>query len=242
MRIGFSLYLFLLFSILAQNLSSISNQPPTKPVEFIVGKVLEKTQNNDQLKKENLTYKRIYTVESLNDKKEVVNKDKEEVVLIEKGGRERTLERNGKGNKGNSRVSAPKFDLIKALESLIKFHDFEINRIDMIDNRPYYLISFRPKADRSRTNDDVEEIIVRSEGWMYVDLEKFYISQITVWITRSYSRGWGIFNLTRANVDMAQEELDGIIVMKSIKLIDKYSFFGFDTFEKQTWTYQDYQF
>lgn len=237
----FSPHLFLLFTILVQHTPSASNQSPTKPVDFIVGRVLDKTQDNDKLKREKLTYKRVYLAENLNDKEETINVDRGEVVLIEKSGKERVLERTGRGAKGNSRVSAPKFDLIKALESLIKFHDFEIIRIDMIGNRPYYLINFKPKINKIKANDDIEEIIVRSEGWMYVDLEKFYIKQITVWITRSYSRSWGIFNLTRANIDMAQEELDGIIIMKSINLIDRYSFFGFDTFERQTWTYKDYQ-
>mgnify|MGYP001607666049 CR=1 FL=1 len=123
---------------------------------------------------------------------------------------------------------------------MLKLDEFNIARIETLDNRPHYLINFQPKPRQRTDGNDVEEIIVRSEGVMYVDIEKFYIKQISAWMTRSYSRGWGIFSLTRANVDMTQEEFGDIIVMKSIVITDRYSFFG-DTFEKQTYSYQDYQ-
>ncbi len=217
---------------------ALAQGQPKNPVEFIMKKVLVNTKEQDTIKSEKLVYKRAYILEDLNDNAEVTKREKEEVTLIQKDGVEKIISSSSR----NSKISSPRFDLIKALETLTKFDDFEMVRIDMLGARPYYLINFKPKiANRPKANDDVEEIIIRSEGWMYVDLEKFYIKQIAVGITKSYSRGWGIFNLDRANLEMSQTEFKGIIVMDYVTLIDRYSFFGFTTFEKQTWTYQDYQ-
>ena len=216
-----------------------SIQAPLDTGEFIVRTVITRTKENDEIKKEKLTYKRVYTVDNLNDNEQVTDRKKEEVVVVELGGNERMIEKNGKPvNKG--KASRPKIELIKVLEAVLKLDEFNIARIETLDNRPHYVINFQPKPGQRINGNDVEEIILRSEGVMYVDIEKFYIKRISAWMTRSYSRGWGIFSLTRANVDMAQEEFEGIVVMKSIVIIDKYSFFG-DTFEKQIFLYKDYQ-
>ena len=62
-------------------------------------------------------------------------------------------------------------------------------------------------------------------------------------MTRPYSRAGGLFSLSRANIEMTEEEFEGIIVMKSAIIIDRYWSIlrGGTVFEKQTYEYGDYQ-
>lgn len=224
-----------------------AGQTQTEPIlappntgEFIIQTVITKARENETVKRARLTYKRVWTVDNLNDNEQVTDREKKEVVLIEPGGMERLIEKNGKPVKGG-KSSSQRFDMIKILEAMVKLDDFSITKIEMVDNRPYYVINFKPRP-RQRTNDDVEDIIVRSEGVMYVDIEKFYIKRLSAWMTRPYSRAWGMFNLSRANIEMVEEEFEGIIVMKSLTLVDRYwAFWRGNVFERQIYSYQDYQ-
>jgi len=222
-----------------------SIQIPPSIGEFIIRIVITRAIENNNIKREKLTYKRVYTVENLNDNEQVADTERQETILIEKNGIERMIEsiRNGKLVK-NSRVSASRFELLKVLEAMIMLDDFAIIRIEFLDGRPCYVIFFKPRPGQ-KANGDVEEIIARSEGEIYIDIEKFYIRKLSARMIRPYARGgilgWSIFNLTRANIEMLQEEFEGIIVMGSVLIIDKYSLFGIETFEKQTYTYKDYQ-
>lgn len=219
---------------------------PANTGEFIIRTVINRAKENDVIKKEKLAYKLVYTVDNLNDSEQITDTEKQETILLEKGGKEQALEliRNGKPiNRGN-KISMPRFELLKILEAMIRLDDFIVERIEPTDDRLYYVITFKPKPQQ-KTSGDAEEVIVRSEGKMYVDIEKFYIKKLSAWLTKTYSRvgilGMNIFNLRRANLEIAQEELDGIIVMKSAIIIDKYSLFGAETFEKQSYFYKDYQ-
>jgi hypothetical protein len=219
---------------------------PANTGEFIIRTVINRAKENDVIKKEKLTYKLIYTVNNLNNNEQVTDTEKQETILVEKGGKEQALElmRNGRPiNKGN-KISMPRFELLKILEAMIRLDDFIVEKIEPTDDRLYYIVTFKPKP-KQKTTGDAEEVIVRSEGKMYVDIEKFYIKKLSAWLTKTYSRvgmlGMNIFNLRRANIEIEQEELDGIIVMKSAVIIDKYSLFGVETFEKQSYSYKDYQ-
>ncbi|OGN03314.1 MAG: hypothetical protein A2655_00600 [Candidatus Yanofskybacteria bacterium RIFCSPHIGHO2_01_FULL_43_42] len=224
-----------------------AGQTQTEPIqaspqtaEFITQTVITKARENETIKRAKLTYKRVYTVDNLNDNEQVTDRDKEEVVLIESGGREHLVEKNGKPVR-EGRSSSQRFDMIKVLEAMVKLDDFIIVKIEMVDNRPYYVINFKPRPGQ-RANGDIEDIIVRSEGVMYVDIEKFYIKRLSAWMTRPYSRGWGMFNLSRANIEMVLEEFGGIVVMKSLTIVDRYwALWRGDVFERQNYLYKDYQ-
>lgn len=210
--------------------------------EFIIKTVLEKTAENEPLKKATLTYQRIYDVYNLNEQEQVTNRAKEEVVLIEPGGRERLVEKDGKPVRDGS-ISGQKFNLLAVFKALTKLHNFSIVRIELVEGRPSYVISFKPKPNQ-KSSGDVENVIVRSEGVMYVDIEKFYIQRLSARMLRPYSpwRALGGFNLSRADIEMVQEEFDGIVVMKSVTITDRYwSVTRGTVFEKQTYTYQDYK-
>ncbi|MEK7138859.1 MAG: hypothetical protein AAB799_01630, partial [Patescibacteria group bacterium] len=201
MRLFLSFIVFCL--VLGLNMTpaygQISVRIDTHTGEFVVQTVIKRTVENDALKKENLTYKRIYTVDNLDDNEQITSREKEEIVSVERGGKERLIQKNGKPvNRG--RTSSPRFDLIKVLEAMVKLDSFNVVSIEMMGERPHYVVSFEPKPHQ-KTDGNVEEVIVRSRGIMYVDIEKFYVRKISAWMPRSYSRVWGIFSLTRANID-----------------------------------------
>ena len=229
--------------VLSSQTTSIQAPPDTG--KFIIQTVITKARENDKIKKEKLIYKRTYSVENLNDKEQVTDQEKKEVVIIELGGQERMIEKNGKSGKpeNQGKASKTKIDLINVLEAVLKVDEFNVAKIDIMGDRPYYVINFKPKPNQNDKGGDVEDIIVRSEGVMYVDIEKFYIKKISAWMTRPYSRAGGLFNLSRANIEMAEEEFEGIIVMRSVTIIDKYWSIlkGGTVFEKQTYEYKDYQ-
>ena len=210
--------------------------------EFIMKTVLEKTRENEPLKRAALTYKRIYDVYNLNEREQVTTRAKEEVILIEPGGRERLVEKNGQPVRGGT-ASGQKFNLLTVFEALMKLHSFSIIRIELVEDRPSYVISFWPKPNQ-RSSGDVENVIVRSEGVMYVDIEKFYIKHLSARMLRPYSpwRALGGFTLSRADIEMVQEEFGGIVVMRSVVITDRYwSLTRGTVFEKQIYTYKDYQ-
>lgn len=216
-------------------------EAPSNTGEFIIQTVITKARDNETAKRARLTYKKIYEVYNLDNNEQVIDRDKKEVVLIEPGGMERLVEKNDKPVKGG-RSSSQKFDMIRVLEAMVKLDDFNVSKIEMVDNRPHYVIDFKPRPGQ-RANGDVEEdVIVRSEGVIYIDIEKFYIKRLSAWMTRPYSRAWGMFNLSRANIEMVEEEFGGIVVMRSATIVDRYwSILKGTVFEKQTYTYQDYQ-
>lgn len=216
-------------------------QAPSNTADFIIQTVITKARENETVKRTKLSYKRVWTVDNLNDREQVIDRDKEEVVLIEPGGRERLVEKNGKPVRGG-RSSSQRFEMIKVLEAMVKLDDFSVTKIETVDNRPHYVINFKPRPGQ-KTDGDVEDILVRSEGVMYVDIERFYIKRLSAWMTKPYSRGWGMFTLSRASIEIVEEEFEGIVVMKSLTVVDRYwaLWRGGDVFEKQAYLYKDYQ-
>ena len=208
--------------------------------ESIIRNVLSRSRENEILKKEYLAYKRVFSIDNLDDNEQITDREREEVVSISFGGKEELLEVNGKPVR-KIRSTSPRFDLMNVLDALLKLDEFKIIRIDKIEDKHFYVISFKPKPG-ARPNGDVEDVIVRSEGEVYIDIEKFYIKKISAKLIKKYERAWGIFNLSQANLEMEIGEFEGIMVMKYIIVIDKYwLFFRGDTFEKQMYIYKDYQ-
>lgn len=208
--------------------------------ESIMRSVIAKTKENEVVKKDLLTYKRVYTLDNLNDSGQVTDRKKQEVTSIDFGGKEETVEVNGKPVK-RAKSTSPRFNLINVFDAILKLDDFNIIRIDKLGDRHFYVINFKPKPG-AKPNDDIENVIVRSEGELYIDIETFYIKRLSARLVRSYERAWGMFSLARANVEMEFQDFDNINVVKSVTLIDKYwVILKGDTFEKQVFVYQGYQ-
>jgi len=238
----------LFFCFICLNISIITGKTSQIPVapdlgESILKKIVSQTKNNEILKRKFLSYKRTYARYDLDENGQTMDRKRKEITSIALGGNEEIIEINDKPTK-KGKSGSPRFNLMSLLETMLKLDDFTIVKIDKIDDEYFYVISFKPKTT-IKPSGDIEDIVACVEGTIYVDFEKFYIKKLSAWMVKPYSRGgifgWNIFNLTKADIELTQEELNGIIVIKSIELIDKYSLFGRETSEKQTYLYEEYR-
>ncbi len=218
---------------------------PNSPVEFIIQKVIQNISENEMAKKA-LTYKRVHTIENLDNNEQTTDTEKHEITLIEVGGKETIIWLNGKSMK-RRQDTPPDFDMLKSLRAMYKLDQFQILSMEMCDDRPCYVISFEARPGVTGSNKE-EDVIVRSEGKMYVDIEKFYIKKLSARLIREYERCWGCFKLLRTDFTIEQEEFEEIIVMKSITIIDRFYALknrfthpGGMTFERKTYIYEDYR-
>lgn len=232
-----SLVVGIILVTISSEFASSQNDQITNPADFIIETTLKKAEENEALKRK-LVYKRSYRVNDLNNSGQPKNTKKDETVLVGPDGKEQLLEPDGQVAK-TGKPSAPKYDLLRIMSLMRKLDEFELERIEMINNRPYYVINFKPKP-KQKVYTDEEEIIIRSEGTIYIDIEKFYIWHMTAHMTSSYRR-FLVFNLNQAGLDIHQEEFEKTIVVKSLTIIARYSLFGVSTFEKRGFLFDDYQ-
>ena len=213
-------------------------QESQNPADFIMKTVTKRALDNDNLKKDHLEYKRVYKIEGLNSREEPTGLKKNEVILISNGV-EKLIEEDGRPVKGStSSGSAPSINFDNALAGFYVFTMAEAPIIAM-NNRAYHVIKFQPKTN-SKPNGDVEEILARLTGILYIDVEKLFIYKLNATLTRDYKRGWFIYNLRRADIELEQMEFHNIVVVNSFKVIDRYSVFGVEIFERQIIMYTDY--
>lgn len=215
-----------------------SSQGNQNPAEFIMKTVIQRALENDGLKKAHLEYKRTYKIEDLNSREEPTRLKKNEVTFISNG-LEKLIEKDGRPVRGGS-SSAPGINFDNALANFYEFSSHE-NPVIMMADRAYYVINFKPKRNRD-PNGDVEEILARLTGTIYIDVEKLFIYKLKAKLTESYKRGWFIYKLGRADIELEQKEFENIVVVNYFKVIDKYYVFGVETFERQMVTYTDYTY
>ena len=213
-----------------------SGQDNQNPAEFIMRTVIQRALENDDLKKKHLEYKRTYKIEDLNSREEPTRLKKNEVTFISNG-LEKLIEKDGQPVKNGS-GSAPGINFDNALAN---FYEFSLNEkpIIMMAGRAYHVINFKPKRNKN-PNGDIEEILSRLTGTIYIDIEKLFIYKLNAKLAESYKRGWFIYKLGRADIELEQKEFENIVVVNYFKVIDKYYVFGVETFERQMITYTDY--
>ena len=218
--------------------TKVFGQDNLNPAEFIMRAVVQKAVENEKLKKAKLEYKRVYKIENLNSQEESTGLSKNEVILISNGA-EKLIEQNGRPVRGGTGSgSAPSINFDNALA---EFYDYSLSEpsLVMMQGRAYHVINFKPKKQK-RTNSDIEEILARLSGTVYIDAEKLYIKRLNAKLTENYKRGWFIYKLGRADIELEQKEFENLFVVDTFKVVDKYYIFGVETFEKQVMTYIDY--
>lgn len=214
-------------------------QNDQNPADFIMRMVAKKTADNEKFKESYVEYKRLYIIQDLNTQEQPTRTKKNEVELVTKG-KGKIIERNGRPINGGS-SSIPNINFRKALDD---FYDFSMasTPVTMVDGRAYHVIDFRPTKGIAHPKGDMEEILSRMAGTIYIDVEKLFIYKLSANLTEEYSRGWFIYRLRRADIELVQIEFQNMVVVDSLKVTDKYSIFGVETFEKQTITYTDYAY
>ena len=222
--------------------SGTFGQNNENPANFIMGAVSQRALENEKTKEVNTEYKKRYVIEDLNkmeqpftDRRGQPIQKKNEVELVSKG-KGKIVERFGRPISGGS-SSMPNINFSRALA----FYDFNLAKtpIVMENGRAYHVINFKPSKN-SRPKGDMEEILARMAGNIYIDVEKLFIYKLNASLTKEYSRGWFIYRLARADIALKQMEFNDMVVIDSLVIIDKYYVFGSETFEKQTLTYNDY--
>ena len=224
--------LLILIILIPPNAFGQDNQ---NPAEFIMKAVSQRAIENEKVKEINTEYKKSYIIEDLNKKEQSVRKKKDEVELVSKG-KGKIIERFGRPvSAGPS--SMPNINFSRALT----FYDFSMAEIPIImeNGRAYHVINFKP-SKKARPKGDMEEILARMAGNIYIDVENLFIYRLNASLTKEYSRGWFIYRLARADIALKQMEFQGMIVVESLVITDKYYVFGSETFERQTLTYTDY--
>jgi len=210
------------------------------PANFIMKAVAQRATENERVKEALIEYKRGYVIKDLNSKEEEGRKKKDEVELV-KSGRSRVIERFGKPVKNDGGGSTPNINFAKAMAD---FYDFNmaLTPLVMIDERAYHVIDFRPTRSTPHPKGDLEKILARMAGTIYIDVEKLFIHKLEAKLVKEYSRGWFVYRLSRADITLKQMEFNNIVVVESLEVIDTYYIFGVETFEKQTITYTDYAY
>lgn len=204
--------------------------------------VSQRAVENEKIKEINTEYKKSYIIEDLDRlERPFLNKDgnpirkRNEVELVSKG-KGRIIEKFGRPVSGGA-SSIPNVNFSRALS----FYDFTMAETPIImeNGRAYHVINFKPSKN-ARPKGDMEEILARMAGNIYIDVENLFIYKLSASLTKEYSRGWFIYRLARADIFLKQMEFQDMVVVESLIITDRYYVFGSETFERQILTYTDY--
>lgn len=244
--------LLLLLGLLMLPVSLYSQTNTENPATVIMQKVIEKMKVNEELKQKNLNFKKHYIDLKLDDSGKPKNKVTDQVIEVRPpNGDEVLIQEDGKP-KNKKQDSGNEFE--KIMEALSRRFDYEMAKptadcptcpLISKDDRAYLVINFHANGSTDTKGDNIKEIMNRSAGKMYIDLENLYVQRFESNLTRTYSRAWGIFQLKQADVLLEQGEIDTpkgkIIVATSTKIMYLYSLFG-ESRGIRSWEYQEYQY
>ena len=227
-------------------------QTEKTPVQTVMQKVIERAKANEQLKRRNLNYMRRITTTELDDSGRPTKTKKDQLVeILPPDGSEIVREENGRPVRKPQERSVSFEKLVDAFSTAF---DFELAKpTESCPTCPFLsegndvllLVNFKARIGIKDSDDDILNIMYRSVGTIYVNLEDLYIKRLKSQLTRDYVRGWGIFKLKRTDMTFEQEERaesDHIVVLKSMESVYRYSLFGSNDFEKRTWLYTDYRY
>lgn len=222
------------------------------PATIIMQKVIEKMKINEELKHKHLNFKKHFVDTKLDDSgkpKKIITDQVIEVkppkgdeVLIQEDGEDRNKKQNSGG------------EFEKIMEALSLLFNYEMSKptadcptcpLLSQGGKAYLVINFQSNGKIRANGDDVKEIMNRSAGKIYVDIENLYVQLFESNLTRTYDRGWGIFQLKQADSILEQGEIDTpegkIIVVTSSTIKYRYSFFG-EKMGIRSWTYENYRY
>lgn len=228
---------FTIFCLILLVPLSTFGQDDQNPADFIMKAVGQRAAENEKLIQTNLVYKKRTVIDDINSREQKIRTKKNEVELVTKG-KGLVIEKFGRPVKAES-GSTPSINFSKAM---VDFYDFNMDStpVIMIDGRAYHVIVFAPTKGVAHPKGDMEEILARMAGKIYIDVENLFIYRIDARLVKEYSRGWFIYRLSQASIELKQREFQNIMVVDSLIITDRYSLFGIGTFERWTITHTDY--
>ncbi len=217
----------------------------SKSAEQILAKLIAESDINDEKKQRHLTFKRRVEIDDVDISGKFKSRKSQELIEIypDKNGRsvEELLEKDGKPAKGKPATDsdmAVNFNRALGLRYEITLD----SSILMEDNKPFLVISFKPKGSQPK-NSRIDDLLNNLEGKIYIDLVDFYIKRIEARLVRPVGWAIGIVKVHEANIVLLQEkrtDLNNIVVLKSMGITDRYTFFGANNNERRLYSYEDY--
>ena len=243
MKLWVILPILLLFSGNAIAQSTTDQEPQDKPsgklANWIMHLVVNKGEENEQIKRDRITYnKKVVKYDLKKTPPQII--ETSIYQIFGDGGKslERLIEKNGKLIKNDR----PKPGKLSFNEILLERYNFNLEKEELIDGRGYYVISFKPKEPMNRLpiNDRMDEGVNRTAGILYVDMEKFYLKRMEGNLTKNFSKALGIFEMRDFSIIFEQEEFEEVIVPSSIVVTYKFNIVLWgETYEKLEYSYSD---
>ncbi|GEM_PF-5924079 len=245
-------FLLLLIAFLILPMSLPGQDTTENPAIVIMHKVIEKMKVNEDLKRKHMNFKKHYVDTKLDDS------DKPKKIITDQviedrppKGDEVLIQEDGEP-KNKKQDSGGEFE--KIMEALTRRFDYDMAKptadcptcpLISKEGKAFLVINFHANGSKDAGGDDIKEIMNRSAGKMYIDLENLYVQRLESSMTRNYNRAWGIFQLKQADLVLEQNEIDTaegkIIVITSTTVKYRYSLFG-ETRGIRSWTYEDYRY
>ncbi len=242
----------LLIGLLTLPIPLYSQSTADNPANMIMKKVIEKMRVNEEIKRKHLNFKKHFVDTKLDDSGKPKKIIADQIIEVKPPKGDEMLIREDGETKNQKQDSSGEFE--KIMEALSLLFDYETTRptadcpncpLISKNGKAYLVISFRTNGRVRANGDDVKEIMNRSAGKIHVDIENLYVQRFESNLTKTYDRGWGIFQLKQADSVLEQSEIDTpegkVIVVTSSTIKYRYSFFG-EKLGIRSWTYEDYHY
>jgi len=225
------------------------------PAIVIMQKVVEKMKTNEGLKHKHLNFKKHHTDMKLDDLNNPKKKKKitDQIIEVRPPKGDEWLIQEDDESKNKKQDNGGEFE--KIIEALSQRFDYEVAKptadcpacpLISKNDKAYLVINFRANRNIKTNGDNIKEIMNRSAGKIYVDVENLYVQRFESNMTKVYERGWwNIFQLKQADLVLEQSEIDTpegkIIVVISSTIKYRYSLFG-EKLGIRSWIYEDYRY
>ncbi len=242
----------LLIGLLILSVPLYGQNTADNPAEVIMKKVIEKMKINEELKHKHLNFKKHFIDTKLDDSGKPKKIITDQIVEVRPPKGDEVLIREDGEVKNKKQDGGGEFErIMEALSLLFNYEmagptsDCPTCPLISKNGKAYLVINFRTNGNVRANGDDVKEIMNRSAGKIYVDIENLYVQRFESSLTNVYERGWGIFQLKQADSVLEQGEINTpegkVIVVTSSTIKYRYSFFG-DKRGIRSWTYGDYRY
>lgn len=229
------------FPVHTQSQQPAQSQIRDELADWIMQKVIEKSLENEKVKRQYISYDKYQETEDLTEQPPKVKKETFNIYGENGKSMERRVEINGKLIRENGKPSSLNFSDTLANKYLPRMI-FRKTDEKIINGRGYFVLTFEPKAPPNQlpSDDMYDRGINRSTGSLWIDMEKFYVWKFESKIIEGFSA----FLLGQAEnfqLLVEQEEKFGIMVPKQVIVMIKYKFLWITTHEKIVSTYGNHR-
>ncbi len=244
----------LLFVLLILPMTLYGQTNSENPATVIMQKIVQKMLANEPLKNKHLNFKKHFIDTKLDNTDKPKKRITDQVAEVRTPNGDEVLIQEDGEPKNKKQENGGEFE--KIMEALSRRFNYEMAKptTDCLtcpliskDGKAYLVINFYASGSVDTGGDDIKEIMNRSAGKMYIDVENLYVQRFESNMVRPYNRVGGIFQLKQADMVLQQGEVDTpkgkLIVVKST--VAKYRYSIVILGEKRgirSWNYEDYRY